>query len=342
MLSAAGSAWFQFAICAALIGVAGTQLSRYGDVIADKTHMGATWVGLLLMATVTSLPELITGAAAVSLADAPDIAVGNVVGACIINLSMLVVLDLLDRGESVYGRASQGHILSAGFGVILAGFVGANLLFAQHGWVAAVGFVGVYSPFIVIVYLVAMNTLFRYERRKRAEFVEEKVERYPHISLRQAYVRYAAAAAVVIGAGIWLPYIGQELAAAMQWQQSFVGTLFVAFATTLPEITVTIAALRIGALDLGISNLLGSNLFNLLIIAVDDVLFVRGPLLSYVSPVHAVSAFSMVMMNGVVVVGLLYQPKGRVFRTVGWASLVLLTVYLLNASFLYLYRGGPQ
>ncbi|HEX9813060.1 MAG TPA: sodium:calcium antiporter [Burkholderiales bacterium] len=339
VLSAATSAWLQFAICALLIGVAGTRLSRYGDVIAEKTGMSATWVGLLLMATVTSLPELVTGVSAVSLADAPDIAVGNVLGACVINLSMLVVLDLLDRGESVYTRASQGHILSAGFGVILAGFVGANLLFAQHEWVPAIGFIGLYSPFIVLVYLVAMRTLFRYERRKRAEFVEEKVERYPHVSLRQAYLRYAVAALIVVGAGVWLPYIGEQLAVAMQWRQSFVGSLFIALATTLPEITVTIAALRLGAVDLAVSNLLGSNLFNLLILAIDDVAYVKGALLSHVSAVHAVSAFSMVMMNGVVVVGLLYQPRGRVFRTVGWASLVLLSIYLINASFLYLYRG---
>ena len=322
-----------------MIGAAGTRLSRYGDVIADKTGMGATWIGLLLMATVTSLPELVTGVSAVSLADAPDIAVGNVLGACVINLSMLVVLDLLDRGESVYTRASQGHILSAGFGVILAGFVGANLLFAHHAWTQSIGFVGLYTPFIMLVYLVAMRTLFRYESRKRAEFVEEKVERYPDITLRQAYVRYALTASVVVGAGLWLPYIGEQLAAAMQWQQSFVGSLFIAFATTLPEITVTIAALRLGAVDLAVSNLLGSNLFNLLILAVDDVFYVKGALLSHVSVAHAVSTFSIVMMNGVVVVGLLYRPKGRVFRTVGWSSLVLLTIYLLNASFLFLYRG---
>jgi cation:H+ antiporter len=339
VLSAAGSAWVQFAICAALIGVAGTQLSRYGDIIAEKTGMGATWVGLLLMATVTSLPELVTGVSAVTLADAPDIALGNVLGACVINLSMLVVLDLLARGESVYTRASQGHILSAGFGVVLAGFVGINLLFAQHGWDYALGSVGLYSPFILLVYLIAMRTLFRYERRSRAAFVEEKVERYPHVTLRQASIRYAIAALVVVGAGLWLPIIGEHLADAMQWQQSFVGTLFIAFATTVPEMTVTVAALRLGALDLGVSNLLGSNLFNLLIVAIDDAFYLPGPLLSHASPAHAVSALSIVMMSAVVIIGLLYRPTGRVLRTVGWASLVLLTIYLLNASFLYLYRG---
>ncbi|MDP2025101.1 hypothetical protein [Sulfuriferula sp.] len=111
--------WLQFILCMALIGFAGTKLSRYGDIIADKTGMGGTWVGLVLMASVTSLPELITDISAVTVADAPNIAIGDVLGSCVFNLAFLVVVDFLYRGESVYTRASQGHILSAGFGVVL-------------------------------------------------------------------------------------------------------------------------------------------------------------------------------------------------------------------------------
>ena len=102
---------------------------------------------------------------------------------------------------------------------------------------------------------------------------------------------------------------------------------------------MTVSALRIGALDLAISNLLGSNLFNIAIIAIDDLFYLKGPLLSHVSGLHAVSALSVVMMSGVAVVGLFYRPPTRVFRTVGWTSLLLLSIYLLNTFFLYLYGG---
>jgi cation:H+ antiporter len=322
MLSPAAIAWLEFSLCAALIAVAGTRLSRYGDIIADKTGLGGAWIGLALMATVTSLPELVTGISSVALVDAPDIAVGNVLGACIINLTMIVILDLLQREESIYSRASQGHILSAGFGIIMAGFVGFSVLFSQHGEAMSLYYVGAYSPFLLLLYGVAMRTLFRYERRQRAKAVEERVERYPDITLRDALIRYALAASVVVA-----------------WQETFVGTLFVALATTLPEIVVTVSALRIGALDLAVSNLFGSNLFNLAIIAIDDVFYVKGPLLSHVSGLHAVSALSVVMMSGVAVVGLFYRPREKLFRTVGWTSLLLLSIYLLNTFFLYLYGG---
>lgn len=339
MISPVIAAWLEFALCAALIGYAGSKLSRYGDVIADKTGLGGAWIGLALMATVTSLPELVTGISSVTLADAPDIAVGNVLGACIINLVMIVFLDLLQREESVYTRASQGHILSAGFGIIMAGFVGISVMFSQQGEVMSLGTIGVYSPVLLVLYAVAVRSVFHYERRQRAAAVEERAERYPDVTLRQALIRYAQAAAVVVAAGLWLPYVGRDLAQAMAWQETFVGTLFIAFATTLPEIAVTVSALRIGALDLAISNLLGSNLFNIAIIAIDDLFYLKGPLLSHVSGLHAVSALSVVMMSGVAVVGLFYRPPTRVFRTVGWASLLLLSIYLLNTFFLYLYGG---
>ncbi len=329
--------WFEFLVCVALIGVAGTVLSRYGDVIADKTGLSGTWVGLVLLATVTSLPELVTGVSAVTMADTPDIALGDVLGSCVFNLLILTILDFLQREESVYTRASHGHILSAGFGVILIGFVGFNVLLAESAFDVALGHVGLYTPLIIVLYAVAMRTVFRYERAQLAAYAEEHAERYPEISLRQAVQRYVLAALVVVGAGIWLPFIGEQIARVMEWEATFVGTLFVAFATSVPEMVVTISAMRLGALDMAIGNLLGSNLFDILIVAVDDIFFTRGPILAHVSPVHAISAMSAVMMTGIVIVGLLYRPKTRLFRAAGWASLLLLGIYLLNTVVLYLH-----
>ena len=247
-----------------------------------------------------------------------------------------MVLDFLVRGESVYTRARQGHILSAGFGVLLIGFAGFNVLIARDepGW--AIGHVGAYTPVIVLMYAVAMRTVFRYETLNREEAAAEAPPPGA-LTLGQALVRYAAAAAVVVSAGVALPFVGKSLAAQMGWQQSFVGTLFIAAVTSLPEAVVTVAAVRIGALDMAIGNLFGSNLFNISILALDDLLYANGPLLSKVSSAHAVSALSAIMMTGVAIVGLLYRPKLRVFRTVGWASIVLFVIYLLNAYLLYLH-----
>lgn len=330
-------AWALFIGCSAVIVVAGTFLSRYGDVIADKTGMGGTWIGLAMLATVTSLPELVTGVSSVTLADAPNIAVGDVLGSCVFNLVLLTLLDMLLREESVFSRASRGHILSAGFGTILLGIVGFNLLMGPRVPPIALGHVGAYSLVIVLIYAVAMRMVFRYERAEQQAYTEERAERYPGITLRQAATRYAAAAGGVVSAGLLLPFAAKTLAAAMGWHLTFVGTLFVAAATSLPEAVVTISAVRLGAIDMAVGNLLGSNLFNIVILAIDDALFLKGPILSHVSSLHGLSALSAIMMTGIVIVGLIYRPRARLLRFASWASLMLLSVYILNTWLVFLH-----
>lgn len=327
--------WVKFSLCAALIGFAGPVLTRYGDIIARRTGVSRTWIGLLLLATATSLPELITGVSAVTVAAAPNIAVGDALGSCVFNLTMLVVLDAMHRDGPMYSRMDQGHILTAAFGVILIGLAGVSLLLGRNGLDISFLHVGVYTPIIVVLYLVAMRTAFVYERRRPA--AEAMADNDPEVTLRMAVARYLAAATVVVGAGVWLPFIGVEIAEVMGWRTTFVGTLLVAGATSLPELVVTISALRLGALDMAIANLLGSNLFDVLILAIDDVFYAKGPLLSAVSPTHAITAFAAVIMSGILIVALLYRPATRFHGTVGWVSLSLFTVYLLSSYAIYLH-----
>ena len=327
--------WTKFAVCAALIGLAGPVLTRYGDVIARRTGVSRTWIGLVLLATATSLPELFTGISAVTVANAPNIAVGDALGSCVFNLAMLVVLDAIHRDAPMYSRMDQSHILTAGFGIILIGFAGVSLLLGRNEPNLAFLHVGFYTPIIFILYLVAMRAAFVYEQRRTP--LAATVDNDPGVTLAQAVTRYLAATAVVVAAGTWLPFIGIEIADAMGWRTTFVGTLFVAGATSLPELVVTISALRLGALDMAIANLLGSNLFDMLILAIDDIFYVRGPLLSAASPVHAVTAFAAVIMSGTLIVALLYRPATRFHGTIGWVSLSLLIVYLLSSYAIYLH-----
>lgn len=341
-MNSVGLIWLQFSLCAALIGGAGYQLSRYGDAIAQRTGLSGSWIGLALLATVTSLPELATGITSVTIAHAPNLALGDALGSCVVNLVFLVVIDLFFRQEPVWHRASQGHVLAGAFGAVMLGFTLVSLLMNQvmpghQGKVAALaplGF-GLTTPVLLMLYLVAMRSAFTYERDHAEQEVAELDAAVP--ALRTAILRFSLAACVVAGAGMWLPFVSTDLAHAMGWSKSFVGSLFVAMATSLPELAVTLSALRMGALDMAIGNLLGSNLFNVFIIAVDDLFYRPGPLLAHVSPVHAVTAGSAITMTGLAMVGLFFKPGSRVLRAVGWISLGLVAMYLLNTYVLYLY-----
>ena len=337
--------WFEFLLCAALIGVAGFQLTRYGDAIAQRTGLSGNWIGLALLATVTSLPELATGITSVTLANAPNLAVGDALGSCVVNLVFLVVIDFVFRKEPVWHRASQGHVLAGAFGVVMLGFALFSLLISQvpasrglglAAVTAQTGF-GMATPVLLVLYLVAMRTVFSYERSHAVPVIRMDLDEPTLMSLPMAIRRFALAAVVVAGAGLWLPFVATDLARIMGWNRTFVGSLFVAMVTSLPELAVTLSALRIGALDMAIGNLLGSNLFNVMIIAVDDLFYRHGALLANVSPVHAVTTVSAIIMTGLAMIGLFFKPGSRVLRAVGWVSLGLLAMYLLNTYTLFLH-----
>lgn len=322
--------WFKFALCLAVIGNAGYFLSHYGDIIAEKTGMSATWVGLILLSTATSLPELITGISAITLADAPNIAVGNALGSTIFNLGFLIILDAIYQQNTLYSRATQGHILSASLGSLMIAFAGFSLLLDHASMSPVLGHVGLYTPFFVLIYFVAIRSVHRYEYRTKDVYTEASIKRYPQVTLRQAIIGYALAAVAVIAAGSWLPFVAEDIAEMMGWGQSFVGTLLVAAVTSAPEAVVTISALRIGALDMAIANLLGSNLFNVIYLAVNDLLYTKGPLLASVDSSHALTAFTAVMMSTLVIVGIIFKPQQRAVLNLTWISLGLLMLYIVN------------
>lgn len=323
-------AWLEFAGCLVVIGYAGFKLTRYADAIAEKTRLSASWTGLALLATVTSLPELMTGASAVTAAAAPNIAIGDVLGSSVFNLFLLALVDLARRGPSIYAHASRGHIVSAAFGIALLGIVLIGLALGGAG--PALGRVGWTTPVIVAAYALAIHAVLRHERGLTPAALH-LAPRHPRLTLRQAVLRYALFGAAVVAAGAWLPFVGVHLASVMGWSNTFVGTLFVALVTSVPEIVTTVAAVRMGALDMAIGGILGSNLFDVVIVAIDDALYAPGPILADVSPAHAISAASAITMSACVVAALWIRPQRA-----RWISAFMAALFFAN--FWAVYRAA--
>jgi len=295
-----------FLLCALVIVVSGARLSYYGDVIAERSGLGQAWVGVIAMASVTSLPELVTGMSA-AIIGAPEIAVGDVVGSCLFNLLILGVLDLLSP-TPLLNRLRPVHTLSAALGALLLTMVALAILTATR-W-PTLGWIGLLSPVLMGGYLLAIRALFVFERT-HDQVRDDNVlaDKYVDLSLRGALIRYGATAVVLVAAAANLPSLAVSFAAATGLDQGFVGTAFVAASTSLPEVVVSFAAMRLGAWDMAAANLLGSNLFNVAILAIDDAAYTTGPLLAAVSPGHAVTALGAVAMSLIVIAGLVVRPK---------------------------------
>lgn len=329
--------WLQFAAITAVIVYAGFNLSKYGDVIAEKTGMGRTWVGVILMASVTSLPELITGASSVVLFDLPNIAIGDVLGSCMFNILIIALLDVLSGPTPITAKAHQGQVLAAGFGVLLLGVAAIGVIGGHN--IPALGWMGLTSIAFLLIYLLAMRMVFLFEKRRIAELIHETAEaaKYEKITLNQALIYYAGNALLVIAAATYLPHLADQIATVTGLGRTFVGSIFVALSTSLPEVVVSVAAVRMDATDLVFGNLLGSNLFNMAILAIDDLLYVKGPILADTSPAHLVTANAAMAMTAIAVIGLTYRlSKKRLLFA--WDSWAMLAVYLFAVAVVYTMR----
>lgn len=324
-----------FAALASLIFLSGKKLSVYGDMIARHLGLGRAWIGLVLMASVTSLPELSVGISSAALAGSADLALGDVMGSCVFNLFILSLLDVFVRGEPLLFKASPSHMLAAALSIILVALVGMGLFLPTS--LTIIRWIGLSSILFIAVYFVSMRLIYFYEAKLLLAQVAKEAEPIPPITLRKAALLYAANALVVIGAALFLPGIAQNIAIASGLGESFVGTLFLAASTSLPEAAVSISAVRMGAFDLAVGNLIGSNLFNILILAVDDVFYTRGYLLKDASDDNLVSVFSVIIMTGVTIAGLVYRSTRKVFL-LAWDALLIAVVYVGNLLMLYYLR----
>ena len=329
--------WIAFVVCTAVIVYAGSRLAKYGDIIAEKTGLGKAWIGVVLMASVTSLPELITGISSVTFAGVPDIAVGDVLGSCVFNMLILAFLDVIHGPMPISAKAHQGNVLSAGFGILLLSIITGSLLLRTY--VPPLGWIGLYTLLTIPLYFVSMRLIFMYEKRKIAAFLKEAaIEfKYKDIPLKTALINYAGNAVVVIIAAVFLPKIGVGIAATTGLGQTFVGNIFIAISTSLPEVVVSSAAVKMGAVDLAIGNLFGSNLFNIFILALDDIIFTQGAILSFVSQNHMISALAAITMATIAVIGLTYRAEKKTLF-IAWDSAGIVMAYLINIMLLFLAR----
>ena len=227
--------WIQFVLVAAVIFYAGSQIARYGDILAEKTGMGRTWIGLVLVASTTSLPELFTGLSS-AVQSFPDIAVGDILGSCMFNLVILSIMDARSTAP-VIPQAQPGQALAVGFGVLLVGLVGMGLVIDPHlpGWTR----IGAATPLVIVLYFTSMRVLFVFERRRLLTTPELKAEmQYGAVSTRTAALRYSASAAFVILAATMLPRLAGEIADRTGLGQAIVGSYFVGVTTSLPEVVM--------------------------------------------------------------------------------------------------------
>ncbi len=329
--------WLQFLICAAVIVYAGTKLTRNAAVVADITGIGTAWAGALMLPLVTSLPELATTIRAVSI-EAPDLALGNILGSCLYNLALLAIIDILEGKGVLTARISQGHIITVSLSVIticlaLIGMLGMTFL--------SVGWIGVESLLIAVVYIFGSRMIYRYERNNMPQAVTtDHIDDLKRAQSRDiAILRFAVAAGFIVAAGIFLTDAADQIAFTTGLGHSFVGSIFLAISTGLPETVTTISAVRLGYLDMAVANIFGANFMNIFIVFLADLFYPRAPLLHEVADIHLGTAAIIVILSAIYIFGLIYRSEKKIF-CLGFDALLVLAGYLAAVYFIYMFGGN--
>lgn len=329
--------WIELAVCAGLIILAGSLLSKFGDVIAEKSGLGRAWIGAILIAGITSLPELSSGVSAVAWLDVPNLAAGAALGSCLFNLALIALMDLIYQPGRILAKAQEVHILSGGLGILLLGMVALGILMgpAMNGF--GLSGISLLSLAILVLYVFGGRMIARLERERLQQVLEKEAREssYSDIPARKAYAVFVLSAIAVVALGIWLAFIGDRLAATTGLSRSFVGNLFLATTTSLPEVAASLAAIRLGAIDLAIGNVLGSNLFNIMLFFVYDVADGANNFWASLTNANAFAAVMTMMMTGVVIVSLIYRASPRTPYRFSWDGVALVAMYLGSIVILY-------
>ena len=282
-----------FAGSAVLIIFSGVYLARYGDALAGLMGWGRLWVGTVLVASATSLPELVTNIAAAS-RDQPELVGGNILGTNMANMLVLAVAALLLGKERFFRQAAPEQKFLGSTAILLTGL--AVVLGAFHLGVSFLE-VGLASVLIFILYLVGMRLVYVTRPRElvKAE-AGPSTDRLP--SVRKAWIFFGLASLGVIMAAPALVFSVEEIAENTGLAVSFLGVVAVAIVTSMPEAATTIASARIGAIDLGIGNIYGSCAFNIFILAIVDPFYRQGTVVETLGTEHVAAGLVAVVLMG--------------------------------------------
>ncbi len=318
-----GTAILHFLAGAAVVVIAASLLTKCADAIAQITKLGRLVVGSIFLALATSLPELTVDLHALKLG-LPDLAAGDLLGSSLFNLAILAVADLFTQSRGrMLSRASAAHALSATTSIVLTAIVVAGIASGAQVPPTTVGGVGIWSWAVLGAYLLIVRMVY-FDQRLSAQEVQEGTKE-PGMKLPVAVGGFLGAAVVIFFAAPHVAESASKIAELSGLGSTFVGTTLVALSTSLPELVATLAAVRLGAFDLALGNIFGSNAFNMILFVPLDLGY-PGPLLAAVSPVHVLTGLAVILATGIAVLGQLYHVEKRIRFVEPDAAMVLVVV----------------
>ena len=325
-----------FVLAACAVWWAGTRLPRFVVALSDKTGLGQGFAGMLVLGGITSLPELATATTAAAIG-APLLALNDVLGSAGFNILLLAVADMLLGPRPLTSVVAKPVTLIQGvLGMMILALVIAAI---TSGDLAPMGLAGMWSALIFVSAFVAIRIADRAERRpmwlvvNQPDLALAAEAKRSDIGWRKIMLGLGMLAAIILIAGMVLATSATMIARQTGIGGSLMGFLFVSAATSLPELSAIIGAIRNHRYELAIGEVFGSNLFNFALIFVIDLVSPGPPVLSLAGPFEAMAALLALLMSGVFVLGLI-ERRDRTIMRMGEDSIAVLLVYAAGLAVL--------
>ena len=320
--------WLEFILCGSLLTFFAYNLCKEGVILSEKTKIEKGIIGMLFLAIATSFPEIVTASAAIFSLGRVGLGYGDIVGSVIVNLMILVALDYSVGRGRILLRVSPVN-RTTGLFVLVAGVVilGASLLRLAGVNLPVIGVVGVENLVVVLVYFVALGAI-------RRSGTKEEHEVYPGVKdpFWQIWGKFIFFLVIVMLLGVWMARSGEKIVVETGLSQTFTGTLLLGFATSLPEIIVSFAAIRAASIDMAVGNILGSNLFDLCIVPFLDLL-TEKPILGILTAGQVTATVLAVGLSAIAVIGLYVRKDTS--RRINWDTGLIFIVGFLGFVILY-------
>lgn len=315
---------------AAVITIAATQLAKYGDVIALRTGLGGMFVGVLLMAGATSLPELLTSISSLRLGTL-NLAAGNLLGSNMFNMFLLALVDIGFYNQKILRSSLLRHALSGSLAIFL---ISLAIFFIMADLNLRIGWIGIDSLILIATYIGAIYLI--YKNQDRFQTGSSHVIDIPNGTpkLITGIVGFLIAAGALVLVTPYLVSSSNDIAELTGLGTTFIGTTLVALATSLPELATTIAAAKIGAADMAIGNLFGSNLFNIFALGLTDLFMTSGLFLENIDPAFLLVAVLGLLMTCLALIGNIARLERKIFF-LEIDALILIILYIAGLIFLY-------
>ncbi len=327
--------WVHFIFSALLVIVGGFYLARLGQELGDRYGLTDLWVGFIFLSAVTSIPELATALGAVAVAASPALALSDVLGSNSFNLFALAVFGVVLCRRPLFADLTiEPFRLLLGMIVLMTGVILGGALLERWGVLPAVGGISPASGAVLALYLFGSWKLFRDEHPVRDPLGPAAPPPARVAAGRFFFLRLFFSIVLVVAGGFWLAWAGSGISGLTGWGEGFIGALFLALVTSLPEVSVCLGAVKICAPRLALGNILGSNIFNLGIIFWADLAYRRSSILAGMeAPVIVSGVLGLILVLLVALSLKLHRPGPG--REVTMINLIIIGLYLVGMRVLF-------